>query len=457
MLSPHRSVGDIMRTLEQAANALAEGRTTSRALVEECLARIADPAGEGARTFIKTDPDWAHALADAMDALRRAGRALGRYAGIPIALKDLFDVAGQPTPAGSRVLAEALPAAAHAPVVQRMLAAGFVPVGRTNMTEFAFSGLGINPHYGTPLSPWDRAAGRIPGGSSSGTAVAVADGMAVAGLGTDTGGSCRIPAAFCGVVGYKPTARRVPIAGVLPLAPSLDSVGPLAPSVACCAVIDAVLAGASPVAPAAAGLAGLRFAVPENLVLDGLDATVATGFAHALSVLEHAGVRLVHTRFPEFEEILTVNAKGGFAASEAYAWHRALLARQGDGYDPRIRVRIARGEHMSAADYLDVVAARARLVTSFDARTAEYDCVLMPTVPIVPPVVADLDDEREYNRVNMLILRNTALGNFLDRCAISLPCHGAGEAPVGLMLMGETLGDARLFAIAAGVEAALAG
>ena len=204
-------------------------------------------------------------------------------------------------------------------------------------------------------------------------------------------------------------------------------------------------------------LAGLRFAVPENLVLDGLDATVATGFAHALSVLEHAGVRLVHTRFPEFEEILTVNAKGGFAASEAYAWHRALLARQGDGYDPRIRVRIARGEHMSAADYLDVVAARARLVTSFDARTAEYDCVLMPTVPIVPPVVADLDDEREYNRVNMLILRNTALGNFLDRCAISLPCHGAGEAPVGLMLMGETLGDARLFAIAAGVEAALAG
>jgi aspartyl-tRNA(Asn)/glutamyl-tRNA(Gln) amidotransferase subunit A len=151
-----------------------------------------------------------------------------------------------------------------------------------------------------------------------------------------------------------------------------------------------------------------------------------------------------------------VNAKGGFAASEAYAWHRGLLASQGDGYDPRIRVRIARGEHMSAADYLDVVAARERLVARFDARTQEYDCVVMPTVPIVPPRVADLDDEREYNRVNMLILRNTALGNFLDRCAISLPCHGAGEAPVGLMLMGETLGDARLFRIAAGVEAALA-
>jgi aspartyl-tRNA(Asn)/glutamyl-tRNA(Gln) amidotransferase subunit A len=446
-----------MRTLEQAANALAEGSTTSRALVEECLARIADSAGEGARAFIKIDPGWALALADAMDALRRVGRAPGRYAGIPVALKDLFDVAGQPTPAGSRVLADAPPAAAHAPVVARMLGAGFVPVGRTNMTEFAFSGLGINPHYGTPLSPWDRAAGRIPGGSSSGTAVAVADGMAVAGLGTDTGGSCRIPAAFCGVVGYKPTARRVPIAGVLPLSPSLDSVGPLAPSVACCAVIDAVLAGDTPVPPEPASLSGLRLAVPQNLVLDGLDATVATAFARTLSVLERAGARLIHTRFPQFEEIQMVNAKGGFAASEAYAWHRALLAEKGAGYDPRIRVRIARGERMSAADYLDVVAARARLVAQFDARTTEYDCVVMPTVPIVPPRVADLDDEAEYNRINMLILRNTALGNFLDRCAISLPCHRVGEAPVGLMLMGETLGDARLFRIAAGVEAALAG
>jgi aspartyl-tRNA(Asn)/glutamyl-tRNA(Gln) amidotransferase subunit A len=281
--------------------------------------------------------------------------------------------------------------------------------------------------------------------------------MTVAGLGTDTGGSCRIPAAFCGVVGYKPTARRVPIAGVLPLSPSLDSVGPLAPSVACCAVIDAVLAGDTPVPPEPASLSGLRLAVPQNLVLDGLDATVATAFARTLSVLERAGVRLIHTRFPQFEEIQMVNAKGGFAASEAYAWHRALLAEKGAGYDPRIRVRIARGERMSAADYLDVVAARARLVAQFDARTTEYDCVVMPTVPIVPPRVADLDDEAEYNRINMLILRNTALGNFLDRCAISLPCHRVGEAPVGLMLMGETLGDARLFRIAAGVEAALAG
>ncbi len=444
-----------MRTIEEHAQALADGSTTSRALVEQCLARITDPGGEGSRAFTKVHAEAARAMADAMDTLRRAGRAPSRYAGIPVSLKDLFDIAGEPTPAGSRALADAPPARAHAPVVQRMLAAGFVPVGRTNMTEFAFSGLGINPHYGTPLSPWDRAAGRIPGGSSSGTAVSVSDGMAVAGLGTDTGGSCRIPAAFCGIVGYKPTARRVPITGVLPLAPSLDSVGPLAPSVACCAVIDAVLAGGTPTLPAPAALAGLRLAVPENVVLDGMDATVSTAFDRALAALSQAGARIVRTRFAEFDAVPAVNAKGGFAASEAYTWHRTLLAEKAALYDPRIRIRIERGERMTAVDYVELVAERQRLIASFDASTREYDALLMPTVAIVPPRIAELDDEREYNRINMHILRNTALGNFFDRCSISLPCHHTGEAPVGLMLVGETLGDARLFSIAVAVEAVL--
>jgi aspartyl-tRNA(Asn)/glutamyl-tRNA(Gln) amidotransferase subunit A len=337
-----------------------------------------------------------------------------------------------------------------------MLDAGFISMGRVNMTEFAFSGLGINPHYGTPASPWDRASRRIPGGSSSGTGVAVGDGMAAAGLGTDTGGSCRIPAAFCGIVGYKPTARRIPITGVLPLAPSLDSVGPLAPSVACCAEIDAILAGEAPIAPTPASLDGLRLAVPQNMVLDGMDDTVAAAFDKALSRLSTAGARIERTNFAEFAELPAVNAKGGLAASEAYVWHRHLLATRGSAYDPRIRVRIARGEHMSAADYVDLVNARARLIAAFNLATAPYDCVLMPSVPIVAPRIAELDDERAYNSINMLVLRNTALGNFFDRCAISLPCHRNGEAPVGLMLMGETMGDARLFAIATAVEAALA-
>jgi aspartyl-tRNA(Asn)/glutamyl-tRNA(Gln) amidotransferase subunit A len=444
-----------MRTLEEHAQALANGHTSSRALVEQCLARIADPNGEGARAFIKVHAEQARAMADAMDTLRRARREPGRYAGIPISLKDLFDIAGEATAAGSQVLADAPPATAHAVVVQRMLATGFVPMGRTNMTEFAFSGLGINPHYGTPCSPWDRAERRIPGGSSSGTAVSVSDGMAIAGLGTDTGGSCRIPAAFCGIVGYKPTARRVPITGVLPLAPSLDSVGPIASSVACCAVIDAVLAGDAATPPVPASLNGLRLAVPTNVVLEGMDAAVSGAFDRALAALSRAGAHIAHVHFPAFDELPAVNAKGGFAASEAYAWHRALLAEKAAGYDPRIRMRIERGERMTAAEYLELAAARQRLIADFDASTRQFDALVMPTVPIVPPRIAELDDEREYNRINLHILRNTALGNFFDRCSISLPCHREGEPPVGLMLVGETLGDARLFAIAAAVEAAL--
>ena len=444
-----------MRTIEQHARALAGGATTSRALVEDSLARITDPAGEGARAFIKVHTDAARAMADAIDTLRRAGRAPSRYAGIPVGLKDLFDITGEATPAGSRALAGAPPATANAPVVQRMLAAGFVPVGRTNMTEFAFSGLGINPHHGTPLSPWDRGSARIPGGSSSGTAVAVADGMVAAGLGTDTGGSCRIPAAFCGVVGYKPTARRVPIDGVLPLAPSLDSVGPLAPSVACCAAIDAILAGDAPTPTVPATLAGLRLAVPENFGLDGMDSTVSAAFERALAVLSKAGARITRARFATFDAIPAVNAKGGFATAEAYAWHRTLLAEKGALYDPRVRARIERGEMQSATDYLELLVARRKLIGEFDTATRAFDALLLPTTPIVPPRIAELDDERDYHRLNQLILRNPAVGNFLDRCAISLPCHRPGEPPVGLMLMGETLGDARLFSIAAAVEAAI--
>lgn len=444
-----------MRTIDQLVQALASGAETSRGLVEAALARIGDPAGEGARVFIKTHATQARAQADAIDLLRKAGRAPGRYAGIPIALKDLFDIAGEPTPAGSVALADAPPAVEHATVVARMLNAGFISMGRVNMTEFAFSGLGINPHYGTPTSPWDRASARIPGGSSSGTAVAIADGMAAAGLGTDTGGSCRIPAAFCGIVGYKPTARRVPITGVLPLATSLDSVGPLARSVACAAAIDAILAGAAPYAPEAASLDGLRLAVPSNIVMDGVDESVGAAFERALRALADRGARISHVAFPEFDELPAVNAKGGFAASEAYAWHHGLLAAKGNQYDPRIRARIERGRDVSAAEYIDLLGHRARLVASFNARTAGFDSVVMPTVPIVAPRIADLDDERAYNRINLLILRNTALGNFFDRCSISIPCQRAGEAPVGLMLTGETGGDQRLFAIAAAMEAAL--
>ncbi len=442
-----------MRTLIELAAALDSGRTTSRTLVEECLARIADPAGEGARTFITVQAEAARAQADAMDALRRHGRAAGPYAGIPVSLKDLLDVAGEVSTAGSVVLANEPPASAHAPVVARMLAEGFVPVGRTNMTEFAFSGLGINPHYGTPASPWDRATRRIPGGSSSGAAVSVADGMAFAALGTDTGGSCRVPAALCGVVGYKPTARRVPISGVIPLSFSLDSVGPLANSVACCAIVDAVLAGEPPGAPHPRSMAGVRLAMPDRIVTDGIDAPTAAAFDRALSLLSAAGATVERVHFAALDRIGAATARASLAACEAYAWHRPILARGGDRYDPRVRARIEGGGAASAADYLDSLAARAAIGKEMAAATAPYDAVIMPTVPTVPAPIAVLEaDDAAYLRVNALMLRNTAIGNFLDRCAISLPCQRPGEPPAGLMLMGQPMADRALFDLAAGVE-----
>ncbi len=454
-----------MDTLDAAARDLDAGRTTSRALVEASLARIADPLGEGGRAFVTVYADAARASANAADLLRRAGRAPTPWAGVPFSLKDLLDVAGEVTTAGSRVLAGAAPAERHAESVRRMLAAGLVAVGRTAMTEFAFSGLGLNPHQGTPSSPWDRATGRIPGGSSSGAAVSVADGMALAALGTDTGGSCRIPAAFCGVVGFKPTARRVPLRGAFPLAPSLDSIGPLANSVACCATIDALLAGEAPVPlpePAASGPAasepaasGLRLAVAQGLVLDGLDAPTATSWEAALRRLEAAGARLTRLDVPVFASVARSHANAVMVTSEAYAVHRERLGSSGDSYDPQVRARMQRGEGFGAADYIDALAARARFQGGMDLLSAPFDAVLMPTVPIVAPAIRALDDPSEYVRVNQLVLRNTALANFLDRCAISLPCHRVGDPPAGLMLVGETMGDRRLLAVAAAVEAAL--
>ncbi|MBR0652179.1 amidase [Roseomonas terrae] len=447
-----------MKTIAEAAAALAAGRTTAAALTDAALARIAAPEGEGARTFITVHADSARASAAAMDALRAAGRAPSAYAGIPISIKDLYDEAGMTTRSGSVALKGAPAAKATAPTVQRLIRAGFVILGRTNMVEFAFSGLGVNPHYGTPKSPWDRGAGRLPGGSSSGAGVAVADGMGFAALGTDTGGSCRIPAALCGVVGWKPTAKRVPIRGILPLATSLDSAGPLARSVGDCAVVDAIMAGAEDaVPPRALPMKGLRLGLPRGTFLtDSMDGTVAAVFGRTLTRLSAAGAQVIEFDLPELEQIAAVNGAGGFAASEAWAWHHSLIAEKAEAYDPRILKRIRRGERMSAADYVELVEARARIIAAIAPRTACFDAVIGPTCPIVPPRLAEVEAEPEYNRINMLLLRNTAVGNFLDRCSISIPCHAEGEAPVGLMLTGEHMGDARLFQVATAVEAALA-
>jgi aspartyl-tRNA(Asn)/glutamyl-tRNA(Gln) amidotransferase subunit A len=440
-----------MRTLAQLAADLGSGGS-SRGLVEQCLARIGDRAGEGERVFLKVHDADALAAADFYDRLRARGAAPSPFAGIPVSIKDLFDLAGDVTTAGSRALKDAEPAARDAPSVARLRAAGFIPIGRTNMTEFAFSGLGINPHYGTPLNPYDRQAGRIPGGSSSGAAVSVTDAMAFGALGTDTGGSCRIPAALCGIVGFKPTARRVPTAGAFPLSTSLDSVGPLAATVECCAVLDAVLAGEPAAELATFPVAGLRMAVPQTTVLDGLEPAVARAFESALDVLRKAGARIVDIPLHELGELPQINAKGGFAAAESYAIHRALIAKAEKTYDPQVLTRILRGQEQSAADYIDLVAARADFIRRVAAVTAPYDALLMPTTPLTAPRLADLAADDSYRKVNFLMLRNPAIVNFLDRCSISLPCQRAGDAPVGLMLIGEHGADRRLLAIAAAVE-----
>jgi aspartyl-tRNA(Asn)/glutamyl-tRNA(Gln) amidotransferase subunit A len=440
-----------MRTLAQLAAHLGSGGS-SRGLVEQCLARIGDRAGEGERVFLKVHDADALAAADFYDRLRARGAAPSPFAGIPVSIKDLFDLAGDVTTAGSRALNGAEPAARDASSVARLRAGGFIPIGRTNMTEFAFSGLGINPHYGTPLNPYDRRAGRIPGGSSSGAAVSVTDAMAFGALGTDTGGSCRIPAALCGIVGFKPTARRVPTAGAFPLSTSLDSIGPLAATVACCAVLDAVLADEPAAELAPFPIAGLRMAVPQTMVLDGLELGVARAFEAALDVLRRAGARIVDIPLHELGELQQINAKGGFAAAESYAIHRALIAKAEKTYDPQVLTRILRGQEQSAADYIDLVAARADFIRRVAAVAAPYDALLMPTTPLTAPRLADLAADDSYRKVNFLMLRNPAIVNFLDRCSISLPCQRAGDAPVGLMLIGEHGADRRLLAIAAAIE-----
>ena len=443
------------QTLTSLAADLESGRTNARKLVDECLDKIADKSGEGGRAFVHVDVEAAIEAARAMDRLREVRAAPSPFAGIPISIKDLFDIKGQITRAGSRALDDSPPAETDAPVVSRLRRAGFILIGRTNMTEFAYSGIGINPHYGTPKSVWQRGVGHVPGGSSSGAAVSVADGMAHGALGSDTGGSCRIPAAYNGIVGFKPTQQRIPRDGGVPLSFSLDSFGPLARTVECCAVLDAILADepVQPLQPRA--VKGVRFAVPKTVALDDLDDHVARAFDRTLDKLSRQGASIERIEVPEFLDVAIMNGKGGFAAAESYAWHRYLIESHGDVYDPRVSSRILRGQAITAADYIDILQARKSMIARANARLAPYDVMAMPTCAIVPPPIADLADDHAFTKANLLSLRNCTLINMMDGCAISVPCHRNGEAPVGFMLAGTGGSDRRILELAAGVEAAL--
>jgi aspartyl-tRNA(Asn)/glutamyl-tRNA(Gln) amidotransferase subunit A len=426
-------------------------QTSCRDRLELALFRIAEPDGQGARICLTVYPDAARAAADAADARARLGLSLGPLDGVIVSIKDLFDVAGEPTRAGSKILAEeAAPAAADAAIVRRLRAGGAVIVAKTNMTEFAFSGIGANPHFGTPGNPRDRA--RVPGGSSAGAPVAVADGLCDVSIGTDTGGSVRIPAALCGLVGFKPSRQRIPTDGAFPLSYSLDSVGPIAASVADCAKVDAVMAAEDfSFAPLdAAALKGLRFGIAEGLPLDRLDDAVATAFAAAVKRLDGAGVRVSRETLPLFDDMNEVNARGGISPPEACAVHRDRLRRRAADIDPNVRARIERGCAVSAADYVDMMRERSRLVRAMDARLAALDVLVMPTTSIVAPTIAEVADPKVFAARNAALLRNTAIINFFDLCAISLPLPVAATAlPVGLMLVARNGHDKRLLRIAA--------
>ena len=432
-----------MRPLADLKAGLAAGTFSAEGLLAGCHAAIADKAGQGAVTFTRVYDGAANTLS-------------GPLAGIPLSVKDLFDVAGEVTTGGSKAREGQAPASADSEIVRRLKAAGASIVGKTNMTELAFGGIGINPHYGTPLNPWDRKTGRIPGGSSSGAAVSVTDGMAAAAIGSDTGGSVRIPAALCGLAGFKPTQRRVPRTGVLPLSRSLDSIGPLAPTVACCALLDSVISGAQSGVPAAVSLKGLRLAVPQNYVLDGMDDAVSAAFAEALLKLSDAGAVIEEMRLAPLDDLRDINARGGFSAPELYADMRAFLDASWDKLDPRVSARVMLGKSMTAADYIDLTRLRAGFITAMEAALAPYDGWLMPTVPVVAPAIAPLAvDDEAYRLANLAILRNPSVINMADGCAITIPCHRPGEAPVGISLAGQAMQDRRILAIGLSIEAAL--
>jgi len=426
----------------------------------DALARCTEAARAApAETYVRRFEGQPEATAAAADLQHRAGIPLPPLAGLAVSIKDLFDVAGFPTTAGSLVRRDEPPAAADAPVVARLRRAGAALTGHTHMTEFAFSGVGLNPHLGTPANPATAALDatpRIPGGSTSGGGVSVASGAAFAALGSDTGGSIRIPAALQGLVGFKNTSRLTPTAGTVPLSPTLDTACALTRSVRDAVLLHEVLADRT-VALRHRPVASLRLAVPSTTMLDGLEPTVAAAFERALATLRQAGARIDDIALDELAELRSMNALGGFPAAEAWAWHRDLLARDEARYDPRVVSRIRRGATISASDHLKLIDARRDWIARVERRLRPYDALLSPTVPVVAPSIASLATDDAFFAMNALLLRNPSVINFLDGCALSLPCHAAGELPMGLMVWGPALADDTVLDTSLAIERALAG
>lgn len=429
--------------------ALMAGDSDARTEIERAIEKAESPAC--AAVFVR--PMFDQARRDAVAATLHQP-----LAGLAFSAKDLFDVAGQPTPAGSVVLSHAPAARTDAVAVARLRAAGGALMGRTNMTEFAFSGVGVNPHHGTPANAADTVTPRIPGGSSSGAAVSVATGAAFIGLGSDTGGSIRIPAALNGIVGFKSTARLVSAAGALPLSTTLDTVCAMTRSVRDAVTAHEILADRT-VVHVGRPLADCRLAVVKDIFFDGIEPAVAQAFERAMVALRAAGAKIEEVALPPLSELPAINATGGFSPVEAYAWHRQLLERSGAGYDPRVAQRILRGATMKAHEYIDLLHARRDWIARVETALAPFDAVLSPTVPMTAPTIASVApgeaQDAEFFRVNALLLRNPSIVNMLDGCAISVPCPVEDGLPVGLMLWHAAMHDDSVLAIALQAEQAL--
>jgi aspartyl-tRNA(Asn)/glutamyl-tRNA(Gln) amidotransferase subunit A len=440
--------------LHHTASEIRAGRTSAA----EQMQRSIDIAQSAtcAHTFRSMNP---HALPQA-----QASDAALPLAGLAISVKDLFDVAGQTSASGSTVMANNPPATQDAAAVARLKAAGGVVLGRTHMVEFAFSGMGVNLHFGTPVNPMallaDPSTPRIPGGSSSGAAVSVASGAAFIGLGSDTGGSIRIPAALCGLVGFKPTARCVPTAGAVPLSHTLDSVGVLTRSVRDATLMHEILS-AQAVATSAKTLKDCHFAVAKTVMLDALDTQVAANFERSLKALRDAGAKITEIALSEISDLGSIQARGGFSAPEIQSWliPAGLWPQRKAEFDPRAAARIAMADSMSAADYVRLQLARQVWISSVQSTLAGFDAVLSPTVPLVAAPIADVapgaERDTEFFRVNALMLRNPSVVNLLDGCAISLPNHLPGSLPTGLMLWQAAMHDHAILRIAAQAEKVL--
>ncbi|MDC1382294.1 amidase [Candidatus Puniceispirillum sp.] len=439
------------------------GTLTARKLLDDCLAAIDKQDGEGTRAFIKVYHDRARLQANDFDKARKEGWSLPTFAGIPLSIKDLFDEEGIVTRAGSKVLNEAAPAKKDATVLTRLKAAGFIVIGRTNMTEFAFSGIGTNAHYGDPRSPFERDKndihkGRVAGGSSSGSAVSISDHMAAASIGSDTGGSTRTPAAFCGIVGFKPTTTRIPSEGVYPLSQSFDAAGPMANSVSCCAILDSLMAGGPGEDELHSIVKGLRLAIPKGYLFEDLDPHVAHSFDCAIDMLAAAGAEIVDVTFAAIENLRPSNNPKSIVAAEAYQVHKTRLeSGMSSSYDPFVAYRLQSGKNILASEYIEMFETRKQVWAEVQAKFRGFDALVLPTAPILPPKLSSLTNIESKILQSAKSLRNTSVFNYLDRPTISIPCHEPGTGPVGLSLVGSRQHDRRLLAIAKACEATMAG